>query len=73
MRSPPCSSHAVSGAYNQIRTYYTHTWHVMHVRTITCTQPQQPVQTDTGATHVTQDGNNIITHTKQKPAGFDKY
>jgi hypothetical protein len=42
--------------------------------TIACTQPQQPIQTDIGATHVTQDGYNIITYTKQqKPIGFDEY
>ena len=36
------------------------------MRTITCTQPQQPIQKDIGATHVTQDGYNIITNTKQQ-------
>ena len=45
----------------------------MLMRTITCTQPQQPIQTDIGATHVTQDGYNIITHNKQqKSMGFDQ-
>jgi hypothetical protein len=54
--------------------YYMHTWHVMHMRKITCTQPQQPIQTDIGATHVTQDEYNILTHNKQqKTVDFDKY
>ena len=42
--------------------------------TIACTQPQQPIQTDIGATHVTQDGYNIITYNKQqKPMGFGSH
>ena len=46
----------------------------VHAVRSACTQPQQPVQTDIGATHVTQDGYNIITHNKQqKSMGLDTY
>ena len=57
-----------------IRTYCMNSWQVSHMLTIACTKPQQPIQTDIGATHVTQDGYNSITHNKQqKSMGLDTY
>ena len=71
--SPPCIPHAAYGV-DIAHLHILHTCMACNAYAkIACTQPRQPIQTDIGATHVTQDGYNIITYTKQqKPKGFDE-